>query len=126
MPLARFTKQRRVRRGVLVNRYKSQRRNWRGSTKTAATPTVASINPTTVVAGGANLTVTVTGTGFVSGITRGTVNGGDVATTFVSSTTINIVVPSTMMLSAVVLAISAHNALLFAPTPRNLTVTATE
>ena len=125
MPIARFVKQRRVRRGAWnKTRFSIQRRNWRGSTKAAATPTVSSIAPSTAVAGGPNLTVTLTGTGFVNGTTKATVNGGAVATTFINTTSISCVVPATMMLSAIVLQIGAITGQLAAPVTRPLTITA--
>lgn len=123
MPIAKYHKQRRVTRNAWKKRFTVQRINYRGTTKGAAIPTLASISPTTVVHGGANLTVTLTGTGFISGLTKATVNGGDVATTYVSATSCTCVVPSTMMLSATTLTIGVHNADQVATATKTLTVT---
>jgi hypothetical protein len=52
-------------------------------------PTLASIAPTTAVAvTGAVFTLTCTGTGFVSGISKIVVDGTEVPTTFVSATSL--------------------------------------
>lgn len=125
MPIARYHKQRRVRQTTWKSRFTKQRQNWRGSTKAAATPTVASINPTTVVGGqdAVATTVTLTGTGFVSGVTVATLNGGDVTTTFVSATSITCVIPVSALGSAGTIAVSAHSGLLVAPTARTFTIT---
>jgi hypothetical protein len=122
MPIAKFHKQRRVRRGVYKARFTKQRQNWRGTTKAAATPTLASISPTNVDEDAANTTVTLTGTGFVSGVTRATVNGGDVSTTYVSATSLTIVLPASMLVDPGTLSISVHSGLLVAPTPQTFTI----
>lgn len=123
MPIAKYHKQRRVRQTPWKSRFTKQRQNWRGSTKAAATPTVASISPTTVVHPGAATTVTLTGTGFVSGVTKAMLNGGDVTTTFISATSISCVIPASALTVAKTIAVSAHSGLLVAPTARTFTVT---
>lgn len=125
MPIAKYHKQRRVRQTTWKSRFTKQRQNWRGSTKAAATPTVASIAPATVVKGAANTTVTLTGTGFVSGVTKATLNGGDVTTTFISATSISCVIPASALVNAGTIAVGAHSGLLVAPVSRTFTVTAT-
>jgi hypothetical protein len=125
MPIAKYHKQRRNTRGTWKPRFTKQKQNWRGSTKAAATPTVASIAPATVVMGAANTTVTLTGTGFVSGVTKATLNGGDVTTTFISATSISCVIPATALTTAKAIAVGAHSGLLVAPVSRTFTVTAT-
>lgn len=125
MPVARFVRQRRVRRGVMVARFKNQRRNWRGTTKQSVTPTITSISPNTAIMGAANLTCTLTGTGYISGVTRIFLNNDEVAATFVSATAITCVIPAAMMAAAGTISVSCANGLLNAPTPRTFTVTAT-
>lgn len=63
------------------------------------TPTISSIAPTGVVAGAGNTTITVTGTNFM---TTSVVqwNGTALATTYVSTTTLTAVIPSTDLVSA--------------------------
>jgi hypothetical protein len=126
MPIAKFHKQRRVVRGTWKARFTKQRQNWRNSTKAAATPTVASIAPATVVKLAAATTVTLTGTGFVSGVTKATLNGGDVTTTYISATSISCVIPASALTTAKTIAVSAHSGLLVAPTARTFTVTDVE
>jgi hypothetical protein len=58
-----------------------------------ALPTVSSISPTSVTAGGAALTLTVNGSNFVSGSTVAW-NGQNLTTTFVSSTQLTAQVPA--------------------------------
>jgi ribosomal protein S9 len=120
--LARYHHQRRVLRGSWKPRFTKQRINYRGTTKPTA-PTLASISPSTGVAGNGTATITCTGTGFVSGVTRATVNGIDHATTFVSSTSVTFVMPLSGM-SAGTVAVNVRNGSLFTATPRTYTVTA--
>lgn len=123
MPIARYHKQRRTTRGTWKPRFTKKRQSWRGTTKSAATPTVASISPTTVVHPAAATTVTLTGTGFVTGVTKAMLNGGDVTTTFISATSVSCVIPASALLVAGTIAVSAHNGLLVAPTARTFTIT---
>lgn len=69
------------------------------SINTGAAPSLSSISPTTANAGGAQFTLTVNGSGFVSG---GTVkwNGNNLTTTFVSSSQVTAVVPAPNIASA--------------------------
>ena len=124
MPIAKMHKQRRVRRGTWKTRFTDQRKIWRGTTETAAVPTLTSISPTTAVAGGANFTLTCTGAGFVSGISRIMVNGGYVPTTFVSATSLTTSFQLSKISSAQTVAINVSNGQLVSTTPRTLTITA--
>jgi hypothetical protein len=63
---------------------------------TLYTPTLASISPTTAVKGGADLTLTCTGTKFVTG-SQITFNGGVENTTYVSATTLTTVVKPSLV-----------------------------
>ena len=56
-------------------------------------PSVTGINPTSVVAGAGNTTITVTGSGFVP-LSAVRANGTPITTTFVSGTTLTAIVPS--------------------------------
>jgi uncharacterized protein (TIGR03437 family) len=60
------------------------------------TPTISSVSPTSVTAGGATFVLTVNGTGFASGATISW-NGSALLTAFVSSTQLTGVVPSTLI-----------------------------
>ncbi len=74
-------------------------------------PSVASISPSSVVAGGGAFTLTVTGSNFInSSVVR--VNGSNRTTTFLSSTQLNATIPSSDILAVGTLGISAFN-----PTP---------
>jgi len=120
MPVtARFVKQRRVKRGVLKARFKNQRRNWRGSTK-GNLPTLTSISPTTAVHD-ASVTITCTGTNFLSGVTKVTLNGGVYPTTFVSATSVTttFVAPA----GAQTVQVNVQNGALASVTPKPLTIT---
>ena len=120
---ARYRNQRRVQRGSWKAPFTKQRVNTRGSTSGAALslPTLASIAPTTNTAAGAAFTVTCTGTNFISGITRATVGGRDVATTFVSATSVTFSFPRPQ--SAGTYSVNVHNGPKFSTTPRTLTLT---
>lgn len=122
--VAKFHKQRRVRRGSWTARFTKQRRNWRGTTKPTA-PTLTSISPTTAVAGGANATVTCTGTGFVTGVTKVTVDGDDMPTTFVSATSVTFVMPVSA-LPAGTHSVNVRNGPLFTVTAKTFTLTEPE
>jgi len=74
-------------------------------------PTVASISPSTVTAGGAAFTLTVTGTGFVAGsVVR--LDGADRATTFVSGTQLQAAITA-----ADIAAAGAAQITVFSPAP---------
>ena len=118
--LARFVKQRRVNRNALKARYKNQRRNWRGSTK-GNLPTLASISPTTAVKNTAAFTLTCTGTNYLSGVTKITVNGGVYPTTYVSATSVTM--QFTPPATAQTVSINVQNGALTSVTPRTLTIT---
>jgi hypothetical protein len=124
--LARYHKQRRVQRGSWVARFTQQRRNYRGSTKPTA-PTLTSINPTTHAVGPAqtDFTITCTGTLFVSGVTRITINGLDVATTFVSATSVTTLFDANNDLVSTTKSVNVRNGPLLTATPKTLTLTYT-
>jgi len=63
----------------------------------ATKPTVSGLSPATAVKGGADLTMTVTGTNFVSGLTRINFNGGIENTTFISVTQVSTVVKPSLV-----------------------------
>jgi hypothetical protein len=119
--LARYHKQRRVTRGSWKPRFTKQRINYRGSTKPTA-PTLASISPTTGVHGAANQTVTCTGTGYVSGITKVMVGSLDMATTFVSATSVTFVMPLSSLVAGTQ-SVNVRNGTLITATPKTYTVT---
>lgn len=62
-------------------------------------PTIASLNPNTVTAGGAAFTLAVNGTGFVNGA-RVQWNGADLATTLVNNKQVTTSVPANLIASA--------------------------
>ena len=119
--LARYHKQRRVTRGSWKARFTKQRVNLRGST-TPTAPTLTSISPTTGVHGAADQTVTCTGTGFVSGITKVTVGVIDMNTTFVSATSVTFVMPLSSLVAGTQ-SVNVRNGSLFSATPKTYTVT---
>lgn len=92
-------------------------------TVTNALPTITGLNPPSVVSGSPDRTITVTGTGFVAASTVQS-NGINVMASFVSSTQLTAVVPSSQLLFPGSVAITVRN-----PAPgggtsaaRNLTV----
>jgi len=119
--LARYHRQRRVTRGSWKARFTNQKINYRGSTKPTA-PTLTSISPTTGVHGAANQTVTCTGTGFVSGLTHVTVGFIDMATTFVSATSVTFVMPLSTLVAGTQ-SVNVRNGTLFSTTPKTYTIT---
>jgi pyrimidine deaminase RibD-like protein len=82
-----------------------------------AAPVVASLTPSTAVAGGAAFTLAVAGTGFVDGDAV-TWNGAAVATTFVSATALSAAIdaPAVATPGDVPVAVGASNALPFTVT----------
>lgn len=71
-------------------------------------PTIATLNPASVASGSPDRTITITGTGFVPTSTVKS-NGVLVMTTYVSSTTLNAVVPSNHLLNPGSVAITVTN-----------------
>lgn len=71
-------------------------------------PSLTSLNPTSVVAGSPDRTITITGTGFVS-TSAAKSNGALLVTTYVSATTLSAVVPSSQLLNAGSVAITVTN-----------------
>ncbi len=87
-----------------------------GGTSNAATftinnpaPAVTSTTPATADAGGPSFTLTVTGSGFVSG-SQVRLNGMNVATTFVSTTQLAASVPASWIVTPGTIAVSVANA----------------
>ena len=122
MTVARYQKARRVSRGANKSRYTRQKVQLRGTT-TKTRPTLASISPTTAVHGAANITITCTGAGFVSGATKVTYDGLDQPTTFVSATSVTAPYPLASVPAAKVVAVNVRVNTLLSTTPRNLTIT---
>jgi len=122
MTVARYQKARRVTRGANKARYTNQKIVLRGTTTTSR-PTLASISPTTAVHGAANITITCTGTLFVSGATKVTFDGIDQPTTFVSATSVTAPYPLASVPAAKVVSVNVRNNTLLSTTPRSLTIT---
>lgn len=74
----------------------------------AATPTIASLSPSSVIAGGAQFTLTVNGANFTSDA-EVRVGGAARATTFVNATQVSALIPASDIASAGVLAVSVRN-----------------
>lgn len=71
-------------------------------------PTVASVAPSAVAVGAPNTTIIVTGTGYVgSSVVR--VNGAPIATTYMSATQLQAVVPAAQLTAPATLAITVQN-----------------
>ena len=122
---ARYHYQRKVNRGSWIPRFTKQRINTRGTTAPTA-PTLTSISPTTAEAGAANGTLTATGTGFISGITRITVDGNDQTTHFTSATVVTCPLTSSTYPGAGTLSVNVRNGPLFTATPKTFTFTEPE
>jgi hypothetical protein len=75
-------------------------------------PTIASIAPSSALAGGSQLALTVNGTGFVSGQSVVRWNGADRATTFVSSNQLTATIPAADIASAGTVSVTV-----FTPSP---------
>jgi hypothetical protein len=82
---------------------------------------LSSISPNTAVKGTAAFTCTCTGTNFISGVTKVTLNGGVYPTTFVSATsvTVSITPPATPQ----TIQVNVQNGALASTTPKPLTIT---
>jgi hypothetical protein len=119
--LAKFRKQRPVRRGAWKARFTNQKLNSRGSS-TFTAPTLTSISPSTGVHGAANQTVTCTGTGFITGVTKVTIGFIDTTTTFVSATSVTFVMPLSQFVAGTQ-SINVRNGTKFSTTPKTYTVT---
>lgn len=74
----------------------------------ATAPTVTSVTPATVLAGAADTTITVGGSGFTS-ITAVSLNNVTEATTYVSASQVTAVVPAAQLATAASLSLSATN-----------------
>ncbi len=79
-----------------------------GGTTSTSTPAVSSISPTKVVVGSSALSLTVTGSGFVS-MSVVQVNGTVEATTYISGTQLTAAVPANQLVSAAELAVVVSN-----------------
>lgn len=97
--------------------------NWM-LTNTTNLPTLASISPTTAVAGAANTTVTLTGTNFNTTYSEVLVNGSVHPRTFVSATSMTIVLPTSTVVGAQVWQIAVRNQGVFVTASRPFTYTA--
>ncbi|MFM8395041.1 MAG: hypothetical protein ACKOB4_14065, partial [Acidobacteriota bacterium] len=71
-------------------------------------PVLSSLNPSTVIAGGPAFTLTVTGSGFLSGVTA-QINGAARAATFVSSTQLTVSLAATDIASAGSITVAVAN-----------------
>ncbi len=78
-------------------------------TITVPTPAITSISPSTVPPGGPFFTLTVTGTGFVSGATV-SLNSTALTTTFVSATQLTAIVPASLVAQPGTVQITVANA----------------
>jgi hypothetical protein len=85
---------------------------------TTGFPTLASISPTTAVAGAANTTVTLTGTNFNTNTSEVLVNNNPVARTFVSATSMTTVLPTLTVVGAQVWQISVRNLGVYQTAPK--------
>ena len=81
--------------------------NWM-TTNTTNNPTLASISPTTAVAGAANTTVALTGTNF-SAASEVLVNNNPVTKVFTNATTMSTILPTSTVVGAQVWQISVRN-----------------
>jgi trimeric autotransporter adhesin len=95
--------------------------NGGSGTDTVPTPTVSSINPTSVNAGAAATTLTVTGTGYIASTTI-QIGGAAEATTYVSSTQVTAVIPATQLVNGAQLSVVAVNGTLSSGSGTNLQV----
>lgn len=86
----------------------------------ATAPAVASVSPTTVLAGAADTTVTLAGSGFTS-ITSVSLNNVTEATTFVSASQVTAVVPAAQLATAASLSLRASNGIAVS-TPISFTI----
>jgi hypothetical protein len=94
--------------------------NWM-TTNSTNTPTLASISPTTAVAGAANTTVTLTGTNF-SATSEVLVNNTPVTRTFTNATTMSTILPTSTVVGAQIWQISVRNGVFqTAPKPFSFT-----
>jgi IPT/TIG domain len=73
-----------------------------------ASPSITNVNPSVIVAGGADAVLTVTGANFVPG-SRGSFKGGERPTTFVSSSQLTVTVPFTALLETGTFALTVSN-----------------
>jgi C1A family cysteine protease len=83
-----------------------------GTPQNNPVPTLTSISPSSAAAGGSAFTLTVTGTGFVSGVTKVRWNGADRTTNVVSSTQATAAIPATDIATAGTASVTVFN-----PTP---------
>jgi hypothetical protein len=72
-------------------------------------PSVTTISPASAIAGASQLTLTVDGAGFVSGVSVVRWNGSNRTTTFVSSTRLTAVIPSTDLVSTGSIPVTVFN-----------------
>lgn len=71
-------------------------------------PTITSLSPSSAIVGGASFTLTVNGTGFLSGATV-SFNGNSLAATFVSATQITATIPAALITNTGTISVTATN-----------------
>jgi len=96
--------------------------NWM-LTNSTNLPTLASISPTTAVHGAANTTVTLTGTNFNTTYSEVLVNGEVFPRTFVSATSMTIVLPTLTVPAAAVWSVAVRNQGVFVTVSKTFTFT---
>lgn len=96
--------------------------NWM-KTYASNLPTLASISPTTAVHGAADTTVTLTGTNFHTTYSEVLVNNTPVARTFVSATSMTIVLPTSAVPAATIAYVSVRNQGVFQTVSKPFTFT---
>jgi hypothetical protein len=124
MAVAKMHRQRKVTRSRWGPRFSKQRRAWRG-TSTFGLPTITSISPDTAAHGEGEppLTMVVTGTGFVPGITLIVWNGVDEPTTYISPTQCSTGVQPATASGPAVIPVKVRNANLLSVGSQDFTIT---
>lgn len=82
---------------------------WMGSPAYNSTPDLTSVSPSTVLVGSPATTITITGTGFVQGVTTATVKGGPLGLTYVSSTQLQATLSSDLLAGTGTLTVQLAN-----------------
>jgi IPT/TIG domain-containing protein len=85
-------------------------------------PTISSLSPSTIAHGAADTTVTVTGTNYIQGAAAFS-GATQLATTYLSATSLSAVIPAALLASAGTLAITIQNPDSRASSSSNFTVT---
>jgi hypothetical protein len=98
---------------------------WMTANVTGGLPTLASISPTTAVIGAGDVTVTLTGTNFKTGLSEVWIDGyGPMARTFVSATSMTIVLKPSQVSAAKTIQIGVREGV-YATVTKPFTYTAT-